>query len=60
MLHWLIWFVIRCVITLIAAFTTQTLIHTEGYFVETNVLIGVAVVLIVLIKVWSFDYKKEG
>ena len=47
-----LWFVIRCVVTLLCMWTVQAIMHQEGYHIEfQNILYGGAAI-IVAVRFW--------
>lgn len=59
MLRWLFWFVLKCGVTALSAWTLFNVIHQQGYYIEfTPILVG-SVLLVIMIKLWSWNYKKD-
>jgi len=54
MINYLIWFSIRCGVTLGAVYTLQNLIHRDGYRAEFSTLLLAAIVVIVTVKFWTY------
>jgi hypothetical protein len=63
MLEWMIkhvvWFCIRCAVTLVCIWTIQNIIHQEGYYIEFKLLLVSAVCLIVGVRMWMPSPEKE-
>lgn len=61
MIRWalshILWFTIRCVITLACLFTLQHVLQEEGYRVEGESLLMVAVIFVVGVKLWAPNHK---
>lgn len=51
-MNWLVWFLIRCAVTLGCVWTLQNIIHREGYRAEFGTLLLAAIVTIVCIRFW--------
>lgn len=57
---WIWWFVWRSVVTLAATLTIQHIIHEEdGVWIESKPLMVGAIMLVVLIRIWSMASAKE-
>lgn len=59
-LSWVWWFTWRVVVTLAATLTIQHIIHEEdAVWIETKPLLVGAVLLVVVIRIWSMAGAKE-
>lgn len=63
MIRWaishVVWFVIRCAVTLACLYTLQHVMVDEGYRVENKSLLMVAVVFVIGVKTWTWVPGKE-
>jgi hypothetical protein len=60
MAHWVMWFALRAVVTLVCIYSIQNLIHQEGYRVEFSTLLLASICAIVAIRMWMPSYHKES
>lgn len=59
MIRWFIYFVLKCFVTFISAFTLQNVLAAEGYTIDLPTLITASLLLVVMIKIWTFSYKRD-
>lgn len=52
MINNILWFAIRCIVTLAGVYSLQTIIQREGYRAEFSTLLLAAIVSIVIIRFW--------
>ena len=56
MLSWIgrhiVWFIIRCVVTLACMWTVQNILHQEGYYISFQTLLTGGVAIIVAVRFW--------
>lgn len=63
MLHWafrhIVWFTIRCTVTLACLYTLQHVMESEGYRVESHSLLMVAVIFVIGVRMWAPSIKNK-
>lgn len=56
---WFLHFIIKCLVTGVAAFTLHNVMASEGYTIDLSTLIVACVLMVVMIKAWTFNYKSN-
>ena len=57
-LRWTIWQFIKAVITFVAAWSLQGALANAGHYIELSNILLAAIMIVVVIKLWSWDYKR--
>jgi hypothetical protein len=59
MLRWVGWTLVRIIVTLACVYTLFNVVHMEGYYISFNPLLIGAIILIIMIRLWSSSNREN-